>query len=382
MGRATYHTDAYDALEAHSRATTWEGRISLTAYRVTVAAHLPRIWPLVVIAAIVAAACTNATTPSPQPSAAQSGSAAPGASGTGALGSPGRPIVMAFAPSAETALSTAKGKAITLPIQTATGLTWNAVVRTSYAATLDDLCAGQIDVAWLNALTYLLASQKNCADLMLTTLRNDETGKPISTSQSQIIVRSDSGIGAVSDLKGKKFAFTDQLSTSGSLFPSLKIKQDTGQDPKAFFSQIVYAGTQDASVLAVYQGSVDGSASCVDARNQVAKEFPDIMQKTKRIATAGPVPNDTVVVRKGFPADLRSKVQSALLDYAKTDAGKKALKDLYAIDGLAVGDPTAYDPILKAVTAVGLGVPDLDKAAQATAKPAPPGSVQAASGCP
>jgi phosphonate transport system substrate-binding protein len=317
------------------------------------------------VAAIVLAACSGATGPtqgSAHPSAA--------ASGGGALGSADRPIVMAFVPSQDTARIAASGKAITNSLEKATNLKWDVKVPTSYAATVEGLCSGQIDVAWLNTLSYVLANSKNCGDLMFTTLRNDEKGTPKATYDSQIIVRADSGIASLKDLKGKKFAFVDPLSTSGTLFPTLKIKQDTGQDPKAFFSQTVYAGGHDKSVLAVYQGSVDGAASFIDARTLVQKQFPDIMDKTKRIATAGPIPNDTVTVRKSFPADLRSKIQSALLDYAKSDAGKKALKSLYSIDGLAVGDPKVYDPILDAVKTAGLSISDIEKDAQVTAKPA------------
>src|SRR3546814_14797009 len=53
-----------------------------------------------------------------------------------------------------------------------------------------------------------------CADVMLGTLRKDETGALSTTYKSQILVRADSGITDIKGLKGKKFAFSDPLSRS------------------------------------------------------------------------------------------------------------------------------------------------------------------------
>ncbi len=326
---------------------------------------LTRILALTVVAAFVASACGGTAQPSPSaaPSqAAASKSAAP----TSNLGTDARPLVMAFVPSQDTARITASGKAITASLEKVTGLKWDVKVPISYAAVVEGMCAGQIDVAWLNTLSYVLANQKNCAELMLASVRNDETGKPSTTYKSQILVKADSGINTIADLKGKKFAFVDPISTSGTLFPTLKIKQETGQDPKTFFSQTIYAGGHDKAIIALMTGQVDAAASFIDARTLVTSQFPDVMTKTKVIATAGPIPNDTVSVRSNLPADLKTKIQSSLLDYAKTDDGKKALKSLYSIDGLDRADPKAYEPIGEAAKSVGI---DLDKEAQATAKP-------------
>jgi len=318
---------------------------------------------LALVAAFVVAACGGATNQPAQPSSAPSVAASKGPR----LGSFDRPIVMAFVPSQDTARITASGKAIAASLEKATALKWDVKVPTSYAATIEGMCAGQIDVAWLAPLAYVTAKQKNCADVILASLRIDPLTNQLSTTySSQIIVRADSGIKTLKDLKGKKFAFVDPLSASGTLYPMVTIKKETGEDPKTFFSQTIFAGGHDKSVLAVYQGQVDAAASFIDARDQLEATFPDIKTKTTRIVTAGPIPNDTVSVRSNFPADLKDQIQKALLDYAKTDDGKKALKSLYSIDGLDKVDPKVYDAVLDAAKIAGL---DLEKEAAATARP-------------
>ncbi|MDE3101614.1 MAG: phosphate/phosphite/phosphonate ABC transporter substrate-binding protein [Chloroflexota bacterium] len=294
------------------------------------------------------------------------------------LGSADRPIVMAFMPSAETARITASGKAIAASLEKATGLQWDVRVPDSYGDVVDGLCSGRIDVAWLDALDHVLAQQENCAELLLATERYDQDHKLSATTTSQIFVRGDSGLRTIADLKGKRSAFGDPLSLSATLFPMLKVKQETGQDPRSFFSSTVFTSGPADTVLAVYQGSVDAGASFVDARTLVEKRFPDIMQRTTVIATAGPIPNDTVSIRRSFPADLRGRIQKALLDYATSDAGTTALKSLYGIDGLAKADPKSYDSVLEAVKAAGLRISDLQKDAAATATPAPTPSASAA----
>lgn len=321
-----------------------------------------RTFGLALAAAVVVAACGGATSQPSQPSAAATAAAPKGPR----LGSFDRPIVMAFVPSQDTARITASGKAIAASLEKSTALKWDVKVPTSYAATIEGMCSGQIDVAWLAPLSFVLASQKNCADVLLGTLRVNPLTRQLSTTyDSQILVRADSGINDIKGLKGKKFAFADPLSTSGFLFPTVLIKQQTGEDPKSFFSSFTNT-SHDAAVTALYQGQVDGAASFIDVRDTLEKTFPDIKQKTKRIATSGPIPNDTVSVRKDFPADLRDKIQQALLDYSKTDDGKKALKALYSIDGLDKTDAKNFQPVADAAKIIGI---DLEKEAAATARP-------------
>jgi phosphonate transport system substrate-binding protein len=324
----------------------------------------------VTVAALIVAACGGAAQPG-APSVAPT-AAPPTAAPTEALGTADRPIIMAFVPSQDTARVTASGRAIAAALKTATGLEWDVTVPTSYSATIEAMCAGQVDVAWLAPLSFALASQRNCADVMLSSLRKDETGKLSTTYNSQILVRTDSGINDVKGLKGKKFAFSDPLSTSGRLFPTIVVKEETGEDPRTFFSETVFAGGHDKAVIALYQGSVDGAASFIDVRTSLVATFPDIMEKTKRIATAGPIPNDTVSIRRNFPADLRAKIEAGLLAYAETEAGKTALRSLYNIDGLGKADAAAYDVVLEAAQIAGLDLAaEAAKTARPVATPAP-----------
>ena len=193
---------------------------------------------------------------------------------------------------------------------------------TSYAAQVEGMCAGQIDVGFFAPLQMTLLLGKACGTPVLAALRKDDTGALATTYKSQILVRTDSGINSIADLKGKKFAFVDPLSASGYVYPTLAIKTKTGQEPKTFFSSTIFAGGHPQAALAVYQGTVDGAAMFIDARDSLVAANPTIKTDTKVIDTAGPIPNDGVALRKGFPDDVGKTVKQALLDYSK-DAGRR-----------------------------------------------------------
>ena len=281
-------------------------------------------------------------------------------------GSADRPIVLSFTPSQDTQRITASGSAITASLERATGLKWKVSVPTSYAATIEGMCAGSVDVAFLAPLQMSLAIDKGCATPILGSMRLDPDTNQLSTTyRSQILVKSDSGINDLNGLKGKKFAYVDALSASGYVYPVLTVKKETNTDPKTFFSQTLFAGGHDKAALAVYQGTVDGAATFIDVRTSAGMPA-DIMQKTKVIAKAGPIPNDGAAVRKGFPDNIAKQIQQAMSDYAQTDAGKKSFKDLYSWDGMQIVDSKFYDPMREAAGLAGI---DLAGLAQATARP-------------
>src|SRR5881392_249844 len=290
-------------------------------------------WALAVIFLI--SACTGSTA---------TGGATAAASKTARIGSFDRPIIFAFTPSQDVARITASGNAIASALATATGLRWKVSVPTSYAAEIESVCAGQTDIAAIAPLQMTLLLDKSCGSPILASLRKDDTGQLATTYKSQILVQTASGITDLNGLKGKKFSFVDPISASGYLFPTLLVKNKTGQDPKAFFGSTIFAGSHDKSVLAVYSGQVDGAASFIDARTDAGMPA-DVIAKTKVIDTAGPIPNDGVAVAKGFPAELQAQITKALIDYCASDAGKTQCKALFGWDGLKEVTADFYNPV-------------------------------------
>ena len=286
---------------------------------------------------------------------------------------------MAFVPSTDSAKVLASGDKIGQLLEKETGLKIQVSVPTSYAAVVEAMNAGQIDVAWLAPLSYVVAANRYGIELLLTTTRNGSKVYPFS-----FIIAANSPIKDIADLKGKKIAFADELSASGNLYPRAFLLQN-GVDPDKDMT-VLYSGAHDKSVIALLNGQVDVAAvfgefkGTPDARNNVKSTVPDVYEKTKVLLNSGDknflIPNDTVSVRKGLPADIKKKVADGLIALSKTEDGIKELKALYNIDGLVPGDPKDYEPIQKAAEAakIDIGRAIAPPPTRAPASPAPGGT--------
>ncbi len=259
------------------------------------------------------------------------------------LGTVDNPIKMAMVPSLDTQKLVKSGKVLSELLEKETGLKFEVSVPNDYKAVVMALGAGKIDIGWLSSLPYVLANDQYGVEAILTTIRDNST-----KYWSFIIARTDSQINKLEDLKGKKFAFGDPISTSGCLYAKDLLRK-SGFDPDTFFSQVVYAGGHDKVVMAVYNGQVDAGAIyggvVSDAREKVLKALPDVMKKTKVIAKSVEIPNDTVSVRKDLPDDIKQKITDALLKIAASDDGKSAILDLYGIDGFVKAKDSDYDSV-------------------------------------
>lgn len=245
-------------------------------------------------------------------------------------------LVLAFVPSLDAQRVLATGSTLAKMVEVATGYKTRAEVPTSYAATIEALCAGRVDIAFLATFAYVLAHQRCGAEIRLVSIRQN---KPFYVSQ--ILYRADLNVKNLNDLRGKRFAFVDPGSASGYLFPAALLKKN-GIDPDRFFSQVLFAGGHDKVVLAIYTGSVDAGATFGDpdnpvfeARDRVVRQYPDVRDKVKVLMYTDPIPNDTVTFRRDLPEDVKEKVTKAMFRIAQTPPGKETIFTLYQHEGYA-----------------------------------------------
>jgi phosphonate transport system substrate-binding protein len=222
--------------------------------------------------------------------------------------------------------------------------------------------SGNAQIGWMATFAYILASQKGFAEVALITNRfgSDHYG-------AQFIARADAGftpaantpateadIATLAQFKGLRPCFADPQSTSGYVIPLIFLKKAglTDADIKA----PVFTQGHTQTVRAVYAGGIcDYGATFVDARTSVTKDLPDAMEKVVVVyQTPALIPNDNMSYAPDMPQDLRDKVTAAMLKIADTEAGKKALNDLYQIGGLVKVDDTAYDEFRSYLTASGI----------------------------
>ena len=269
------------------------------------------------------------------------------------LGTAENPIVMSFVPSGDTQDIIASGDTLAQMVSERTDLVVKANVGTDFSSVREAMCAGQAQIGWLNTFNYVLANEQCGVDAALATSRFGAT-----TYAGQIIVRADSGITTLEDLKGKVMCWVDPASTSGYIIPRIMLAAE-GINPDTDFSQTIEAGSHNNVVTQVYNGDCDAGATFSDARTGIEEEFPDVLDKVVVLATTSDIPNDSVAFIKDFPADMRTKIVAGLLDIAASPEGQEALNTLYNIESLVESSDSFYDVFRADLSRAGIDIESL-----------------------
>lgn len=171
----------------------------------------------------------------------------------------------------------------------------------NYHEAVEFLQNGTTPVASLGDVTFAEAYQKFGAMPVL---------KPLNAAReasyhSYIIVRGDSPIKSLEELKGKLFAFGDYHSTSGKLIPYHHLKlHGIGLND---FSSYLHLESHDAVAKAVLKGHVDAGA----IKDVVALRYRE--HGLRFLAISDPIPSVPIVVRKDAPEELVAALKMALL---------------------------------------------------------------------
>jgi phosphonate transport system substrate-binding protein len=352
---------------------------------------------ILVIASLVLGACAQATPtaaptqPPPEPTAVP-----PTEVPEPAVGSAEHPIKVLFVPSVDAQTIVAGGEIMAQALNDATGLTFEVSVPTSYAATIEEMCASPTDtMGFIPGLGYALASQLCGVDVAFKAVRFG-----FDVYWAEILVPRDSEIDSIDDLAGLKWGYPDPGSTSGYMVPLVMFQEagitvgeqvQTGGHPQA--SQALYNGEVDFATnfysppTDINTGEVvfdpanpdipadlvescgldaDGNLVCGtlrvrDARANIREAAPDVIQNQRILAISPDIPNDTLSFSPEFPADVRAQIEEALVAFSQTEEWGASIgsQDFYNWTGLNPATDEEYDFIRSMVAAAGITLESL-----------------------
>jgi len=146
---------------------------------------------------------------------------------------------------------------------------------------------------------------------------------------SVILVRKDSGINSLSDLKGKVIAFDEPHSTSAHILPRMLLVEK-----KLKLVQIIPPAGPEPDAVGFIHGSDDNAPHLlvlgkVDAAATSHREFdvlrPEIRDQLKIIARSKSVPRLLLSIRKDLDPKMAKALKETLLDMNKNPEGQEAM---------------------------------------------------------
>ena len=197
-----------------------------------------------------------------------------------------------------------------------------------YAGVMQGIAAGQLEVAGFGASGFA-GAWLDCKCIEPVVVPQEADGSTY--YYSVMIVRADSSIKTVEDMKGHSLAWADPNSTSGYLIPSATLKtKGVNLTDGAYFSRTGFAGGHEQGVVAVLNKQYDGAVTWTSGQGEMADGYTRgnlrsmvdkkmlKMSDIRIIWQSGKIPNGPWAIRTAVPADVKTAFADFMLDLPKS----------------------------------------------------------------
>ncbi len=196
----------------------------------------------------------------------------------------------------------------------------------------------EVDIAFLCSGPYVIGKERYGLEAIAAIKPSNNV-----EYRAYIIVPANSKVTSLKGLKGKSFSYVDLLSYSGRLVPMYMIKK-MGEDPLRFFSDVQYTKSHEASLKAVAEGKVDGTAVISLLVEHELRINPALKKQIKIIEKSAKTGYPVFATVKFIDKELTESIRKVLLNMHRDKKGKEILKKLN-IDYLFQPKDSEYDLI-------------------------------------
>ncbi|WP_336950029.1 phosphate/phosphite/phosphonate ABC transporter substrate-binding protein [Staphylococcus hominis] len=259
-------------------------------------------------------------------------------------------LTVGFIPSQNAQILNAKVKPLQQLLSNELEVPVKVHIATNYNTMIEGLKSKKIDIAFISPVSYTLAHDAHAADVLLKSKgylvdnKGNQTHHLVDYYRSQIVVRKDSNINHLKDLKDKKIALQDVESTSGYIYPLATLME---KGIKKSDIQIQQVKGHDQGLIALLNHDVEAVATYQDARADLKKDDSDIYQETKVIYRTKKIPNDTISVRNDMSNKWKNKISQAFINISHTKKGKQIISDIYGHQGYEKAKDSDFDTVRK-----------------------------------
>ncbi len=206
------------------------------------------------------------------------------------------------------------------------GIKVRFTILSRYGDIIDRFKAKNLDGAFLGALTSVIAMDR----LNLEPITRPVLMDGSSSVEGWIIVRKDSKIRNIKDMKNKTIAFVDRATLTGFLFAIAYLREHGIESPLNYFREYYFTGSHASSLLSVLDGKADiGVAKDTIVRERMAND-PMIEEEIMVIARSIKLPNTTLCIRNDMNKKLKDEILRILLEMEKDSEGRNILNKMGA----------------------------------------------------
>jgi eukaryotic-like serine/threonine-protein kinase len=227
------------------------------------------------------------------------------------------------------------------------------VVVGDYQALVESISEGEVDFAWMPPVSFVRAADRGVGVVALA----QRYGRP--TYESAIVVRADSPVMSIEDMRGKSIAYVDRESASGYVFAADLLTRELGRDA---LGEQHFQGSHKAVTDSVRRKWVDAGATYLvrDTQGRVVRsgwldlaDGDDIPLRV--LATTPSIPCDAIVHRPGLAIGLIERLANMLVDVEGDSEGLTLLKEIFGTGAMVRADLRIYDAVREAMQRVGPG---------------------------
>ncbi|HEY8269547.1 MAG TPA: PhnD/SsuA/transferrin family substrate-binding protein [Pseudobdellovibrionaceae bacterium] len=141
-----------------------------------------------------------------------------------------------------------------------------------------------------------------------------------------ILVRKDSNIKTLLDLKGKKVNFPAVTALAASIMPQYYM-QTHGLDVKKDI-KVGYVGSQESAILSAFNKEVAAGVTWPLPWKTLSQARPELLKEMIILAETEPLLNNSLIVRDDIEPEIIEKVKNVLIHLHENERGRKILRKL------------------------------------------------------
>lgn len=233
------------------------------------------------------------------------------------------------------------------------GVPTDYILFSNYEAQVEALFNGQIDLAWNTNVAYVRCELRTGGACQVLAMRNTDLG-----FTTRLIVRADSGISGLADLRGKRLAIGSADSAQAAILP-LHFLRQAGLDPGRDLMVIRFdldvgkhgdTGTSELEVLrALHEGSADAGAVGHVTWVKELEAGHINSGLVKSIWTSPSYSHCNFTALPDFDRDLGRRWAEALFRMDYNDPQLRRLMDLEGLTAWLPGEKVGYGSLTEAL---------------------------------